>query len=190
MTGVTQFTTSLEPKRFELLSEAVPNAALIALIVNPSRPDAESQVREVQAAAVAAGQRILPLRARNEQEIEQAFAALAQHGAGALLVGSDAFFYTRRQQFVALAARHAMPAIYQWRDFVTLGGLMSYGTNLGHAYRVLGSYAARILKGAKPADLPVQQVVKVDLVINLMTAQTLGLTFPISLLGRADEVIE
>jgi putative ABC transport system substrate-binding protein len=174
----------------ELLREVVPNAALIALIVNPDRPDAESQVRDVQAAAVAGGQQVLALTARNEQEIEQAFSALAQRGAGALLVGSDAFFYTRRQQFVALAARHAMPAIYQWRDFVSLGGLMSYGTNLGHAYRVLGSYAARILKGAKPADLPVQQVVKVDLVINLKTAQTLGLTFPISLLGRADEVIE
>jgi putative ABC transport system substrate-binding protein len=190
LTGVTQFTTSLEPKRFQLLTELVPQAAVIAMIVNPDRPASEAQFSEVEAAARADGRQLLRLAARSERDIEAAFIELVQQRAGALLVASDAFFFTRRELFVALAARHAVPTIYQWRDFVTLGGLMSYGTNLTDAYRVLGSYTSRILKGEKPADLPVQQVVKVDLVINLKTATTLGLTFPHSMLGRADEVIE
>jgi putative tryptophan/tyrosine transport system substrate-binding protein len=190
LTGVTQFTTSLEPKRFELLRELVPNAVVTAMIVNPDRPAAETQVREVQAAAHATGQQIIVLQASSERDIDTAFTALVQQRAGALLVASDAFYFSRREQFVALAARYAVPTIYQWRDFVALGGLMSYGTNLAHAYRQLGVYTGRILKGEKPADLPVQQVVKVELVINMKTAKTLGLTFPLSLLGRADEVIE
>jgi putative ABC transport system substrate-binding protein len=190
LTGVMNLTSALETKRLELLRELVPDAAVIAMLVNTNFPESETQVRDVQAAARAMGQQIVVLNASSERDIDAAFATLAQQRAGALLVGSDPFFAMQRDRLVALAARHAVPAIYQWRDFAATGGLMSYGTSLDETYRPVGLYAGRILKGAKPADLPVQQSTKVELVINLKTAKTLGLTFPITLLGRADEVIE
>ena len=190
VTGVSFFTSALEPKRLELLREVNPNAGLIAMLVNPKSPDSETQVRDVRAAAHAIRQQIVVLNASSERDIETAFAALVQNRAGALLVGSDPFLTDRRDQLVALAARHAIPAIYQWREFAAAGGLMSYGTSLTDAYRHVGIYTGRILKGTKPADLPVQQSTKVELVINLKTAKALGLTFPLPLSGRADEVIE
>ena len=190
VTGVSFFTSALEPKRLELLREVNPNAGLIAMLVNPKSPDSETQVRDVQAAAHAIRQQIVVLNASSEHDIETAFAALVQNRAAALLVGSDPFLTDRRDQLVALAARHAIPAIYQWREFAAAGGLMSYGTSLTDAYRHVGIYTGRILKGTKPADLPVQQSTKVELVINLKTAKALGLTFPLPLSGRADEVIE
>ena len=158
--------------------------------MNPARPDAETQLSDVQQAANALGLRIAVLNASSEREIETAFSALVQNHAGALLVGSDPFLTDRRNQLVDLTARHAIPAIYQWREFVAAGGLMSYGTSLTDAYRHVGFYTGRILKGTRPADLPVQQSTKVELVINLKTAKALGLTFPLPLSGRADEVIE
>jgi len=190
VTGVSFFTSALEPKRLELLREVNPNAGLIAMLVNPKSPDSETQVRDVQAAAHAIRQQIVVLNASSERDIETAFAALVQNRAAALLVGSDPFLTDRRDQLVALAARHAIPAIYQWREFAAAGGLMSYGTSLTDAYRHVGIYTGRILKGTKPADLPVQQSTKVELVINLKTAKALGLAFPLPLSGRADEVIE
>jgi putative tryptophan/tyrosine transport system substrate-binding protein len=190
VTGVGFFTSALEPKRLELLREVKSNAGLIAMLVNPKSPDSETQVRDVQAAAHAIRQQIVVLNASSERDIETAFAALVQNRAGALLVGSDPFLTDRRDQLVALAARHAIPAIYQWREFAAAGGLMSYGTSLTDAYRHVGIYTGRILKGTKPADLPVQQSTKVELVINLKTAKALGLTFPLPLSGRVDEVIE
>ena len=190
VTGVSFFTSALEPKRLELLREVNPNAGLIAMLVNPKSPDSETQVKDVQAAAHAIRQQIVVLNASSERDIETAFAALVQNRAAALLVGSDPFLTDRRDQLVALAARHAIPAIYQWREFAAAGGLMSYGTSLTDAYRHVGIYTGRILKGTKPADLPVQQSTKVELVINLKTAKALGLSFPLPLSGRADEVIE
>jgi putative tryptophan/tyrosine transport system substrate-binding protein len=190
LTGITLLTAALEPKRLELLRETVPNASLIALLVNPDYPASRAQVTEVQTAASALGQKILVLNASSEDGLDAAFTRLAQEHAEALLIGSDPFFTTRREKLVALAARYRLPTIYQWREFATIGGLMSYGTDLADSYRLLGGYTGRILKGAKPSDLPVQQSTKVDLVVNLKTAKTLGLAFPLSLLGRADEVIE
>ena len=190
LTGFTQFTAALEPKRLELLRELVPNAAVIAILVNPNYPDSETQVRDVTAAARELALQIYILKASSESGIDAAFATLVEQRIGALLVASDPFFYTQREQIVALAARHGVPAIYQWRDFAVIGGLLSYGTNLSDAWRQAGIYAGRILKGEKPADLPVVQSTKVELVINLKTAKSLGLTFPLPLLGRADEVIE
>ena len=190
VTGVSFFTSALEPKRLELLREVNPNAGLIAMLVNPKSLDSETQVRDVQAAAHAIRQQIVVLNASSQRDIETAFAALVQNRAGALLVGSDPFLTDRRDQLVALTARHAIPAIYQWREFAAAGGLMSYGTSLTDAYRHVGIYTGRILKGTKPAELPVQQSTKVELVINLKTAKALGLTFPLPLSGRADEVIE
>ena len=190
VTGVTMFSSSLEPKRLELLRELVPSATVIAVLMNPTFPDSPIQLKDLQAAARAMGQQIVILNASSESEIEAAFATVARERIGALLVGSDPFFNSKRREIVALAARHAVPAIYQWRDHATIGGLMSYGTSLADAYRQVGIYVGRILKGEKPADLPVVQSTKVELVINLKTAKTLGLTFPVPLLGRADEVIE
>jgi putative tryptophan/tyrosine transport system substrate-binding protein len=189
LTGFTQFTAALEPKRLELLRELVPNAAVIAILVNPNYPDFETQVRDVTAAARELALQSYILKASSEIGIDAAFATLVEQRIGALLVASDPF-YTQREQIVALAARHGVPAIYQWRDFAAIGGLLSYGTNLSDAWRQAGIYAGRILKGEKPADLPVVQSTKVELVINLKTAKALGLTFPLPLLGRADEVIE
>jgi putative ABC transport system substrate-binding protein len=190
LTGITVFTSTLEPKRLELLREVAPSAHIMGVLLNPTRADADIQVRDVQDAARSLGQHIIILNASSDEEIERAFASLAEHRIGALLVGSDVFFYRRRAKVVTLAARHSVPAIYQWREFAAAGGLMSYGTDLGDAYRQVGIYAGRILRGAKPADLPVQQSTKVELILNLKAARALGVTFPLPVLGRADEVIE
>jgi putative tryptophan/tyrosine transport system substrate-binding protein len=189
-TGVSLLTGDLGAKRLELLHETLPKAAVIAVILNPSNSGVEAQLKNVQDGARALGQQLHVLHASSEREIEAAFTTLVQMRIGALVVGSDAFFTSRRDQFVALATRHAVAAIYEWREFAEADGLMSYGTSLADAYRQVGIYTGRILKGEKPADLPVQQSVKVELVINLKTARALGLTVPLPLLGRADEVIE
>jgi putative ABC transport system substrate-binding protein len=190
LTGVSLLTTGLEAKRLEVLHEAVPRASVIGLLVNSNFPDVETQLKDLPAAARVLGLQTTVFNASSERDIDTAFATLVQQRIGALLVASSPFFLGRREQLVALATRHAIPAIFEWPEFVKLGGLMSYGTNLADGYRQVGIYAGKILKGGKPADLPVQQLVKVELVINLKTAKALGLTFPISLLGRADEVIE
>jgi putative tryptophan/tyrosine transport system substrate-binding protein len=189
-TGVTIFTVDLVAKRMELLRELVPKATVIAFISNPNTPYAESEVGKAQEAARSFGQQLHVVRAATAQEIDAAFATLVQLRAGALLIGTDPFFSSRREQFVALAARHAMPAIFDLREFATAGGLLSYGASITEAYRQAGIYTGKILNGAKPADLPVLQPTKLELVINLKTAKTLGLTIPQSLLLRADEVIQ
>jgi putative ABC transport system substrate-binding protein len=190
VTGVTVMSGTLTVKRLELLRELVPSAGVIACLVNPNSPEAQTQLEDIQAAAHTIGQEILTLNAANESEIDAAFAKVVAQRAGALLVGNDALFVLRREQIVTLAARHAVPAMYFLREFVTAGGLASYGTGLNDAYRQVGNYIGKILKGSKPADLPVQQTAKIELVINLRTAQALGLALPLALLGRADEVIE
>ena len=190
LTGVTFMVTELMPKRFELLSELVPQARVIALLVNPNSSYAERMIRDVQQAALAKGVQLPVLKAATDSEVDAAFTSLVQLHAGALVIGNDPFFDSRSEQIVALASRHAVPAIYGWRDFPVSGGLISYGPSLAVAYRQVGIYAGKILKGAKPADLPVEQPTKFDLVINLKTAKGLGLTVPQSFLARADEVIE
>jgi putative ABC transport system substrate-binding protein len=191
ITGITSLTAELAAKRLDLLHELLPTAAVVAVLVNPTNPDTtEAETRSLRDAARSRGLQMHVLGASSESEIDAAFRTLVQFRAGALVVGADPFFEIRRDQIVALAARHAVPAIYIWREFAAAGGLMSYGTDLADTMRQAGVLAGKILKGAKPADLPVQQVVKVGLVINLKTAQALGLTVPMTLLGRADEVIE
>src|SRR3954451_22940249 len=190
VTGVSFISTDLMAKRFELLSELVPQAGMIALLVNPSSSGTERMVRDVQQAAGALVVQLLVLNASTEGEIDAAFATLRQRQAGGLLVGADPFLSRRREQLVGLALRHAVPAIYEWREFAESGGLISYGTSLASVYPKAGIYAGKILKGAKPADLPVQQPTKFELVINLKTAKALDLIVPQSLLARADEVIE
>jgi putative ABC transport system substrate-binding protein len=190
LTGLSILVSELMPKRLELLAELVPQAGVIALLVNPSNSNAERIIREVQEAARAKGVQLQILKASAVSEIDTAFASLAELHADALVVAADPFFNSRREQLVALAARHAVPAIYEWREFAAAGGLISYGTSLGAVYRQIGIYTGRILKGAKPADLPVQQPTTFELVVNLNTAKALGLTVPPSILARADEVIE
>jgi putative ABC transport system substrate-binding protein len=190
LTGVSIITGEMMPKRLELLSELVPLAKVIALLVNPNSPAVERTIRDMQEAARVKEVQLPVLKARTEGEIDAAFAALVQGKAGALVVATDPFFNSRREQLVALASRHAVPAIYYWREFPATGGLISYGPSLTASYRLLGTYAGKILKGAKPADLPVQQPTKFELVVNLKTAQALGITIPPSILARADEVIE
>jgi putative ABC transport system substrate-binding protein len=190
ITGVSFFTAELEGKRLGLLHELVPRAAAIAALVNPTNANADDQSRELKDAARTLGLELHILNAVSEGEIDKSFATLAQTRAGALLVASDPFFFGRRQQLIALAARHAVPAIYEWRAFAEAGGLMSYGTNQVEAYRQAGIYAGRILKGEKPSDLPVVQTTKFELIINLTAAKVLGLDMPPGLSARADEVIE
>lgn len=190
LTGINFFNSELAAKRMALLHEMVPAAVRIAVLVNPSGSDAEPTVRDVETAARAMGLQIKVLNASTSQEIDAAFATFLRERPDALFVGSDAFFTARRVQMSVLAARHGVPASYQSRDPVEAGGLMSYGANNAETYRQLGVYVGRVLKGAKPADLPVLQTNKFELVINAQTARTLGLTVPPSLLARADEVIE
>jgi putative ABC transport system substrate-binding protein len=191
LTGIDLLLATVVGKRLELLLEVVPAAKSIAYLRNPSNPVfAESETKEVEIAARAHGVRLLIVNASGPSEVEMAFADLVQQRADALLVSSDGFFLNHPDQIVALAARHAVPAIYGWRQAMAAGGLMSYGTSIIDAWRLAGVFTGRILKGERPADLPVQQITKVELVINLKTAKALGIAFPLSLLGRADEVIE
>ena len=189
-TGVSIFTSDLMTKRLELLHELVPTAIEIALVVNPNSPTTESDEKKAQQQVRSYGQRIRVLRASTEQEIDAAFATFAQLRPGGLIIAPNPVLNARREQFVALAARYSVPAIYEGRESAAAGGLMSYGPSLADAYRQVGIYTGRILKGAKPADLPVLQPTKFELVINLKTAKALGLTIPQPLLLRADEVIQ
>ena len=189
-TGVTILTLALDLKRLGLLRDTLPKAATIAVLVNPNFPGSEVRSRDVQKAARSIRQDLVIAAARDEAEIDQVFADFDRRRPDALLVAGDPFFNAQRDQIVALAAHHAVPAIYEWREFAAAGGLMSYGTYLPDLYRQQGSYTARLLKGAKPADLPVWQPTKLELVINLKTAKTLGLTIPPGVLAIADEVIE
>jgi putative ABC transport system substrate-binding protein len=191
VTGATSLGGEIAPKRLGLLRELVPTATTMALLVNPTNPAlADSTERELQAAARILGLRLHTLHASTERDFDSVFAALVQLHASALVIGIDVFFTSRREQLGALALRHGIPAIYQYRDFAAAGGVMSYGSSLTDAYRLAGMYTGRILKGEKPADLPVQQATRVELVINMKAAEALGLTVPLPLLGRADEVIE
>ena len=190
LTGISNLADELTAKRLELLSELVPQARLIALLVNPNNGTAEPVIRDMQEAARIKELQLHILKAGTESEIDAAFATLVQQHASALVVGGDPFLTGRREQLVALASRHAVPSIYAWREFTASGGLISYGASLTAALRLVGIYAGKILKGAKPADLPVEQPTRFELVINLKTAKELGLTVPQSMLMRADEVIE
>jgi putative ABC transport system substrate-binding protein len=190
VTGIAWLSLTLDAKRLGLLHELVPQAGAIAVLLNPTFVDAASQLSEIKQAARTIGPRVTILHAANAREIDAAFEALVQMRAGALLVGADAFFIGRRKQFAALAARHGLPAIYEDRDFAVAGGLMSYGASFPDAVRQVGAYVGRIIKGEKPADLPVMQPTEFELVINLKTAKALGLTMPDKLLAIADEVIE
>jgi putative ABC transport system substrate-binding protein len=191
VTGVATLNQEVGPKRLELLHEVIPSAHIVALLVNPTNPViTEPLSRDAQAAARALGLRLHVLHASGESEIEAAFAALHGLQAGGLVIGSDQFFNSRSAQLAALALQHSAPAVYQYREFTAAGGLISYGASLTDAFQLGGIYTGRILNGEKPSDLPVQQSTKVELTINLKTAKTLGITFPLPLLARADEVIE
>jgi putative ABC transport system substrate-binding protein len=189
VTGVTILSGALTAKRLELLRELRPQAS-VACLVNPSSPEAATQLTDIREAARTTGKDLHLLNVSNDQDLDAAFASLAREQFGGLLMANDAFFVGRREQIVALAASHAIPAMYFLREFTAVGGLMSYGNSLADSYHRVGSHVGKILRGAKPADLPVEQAVKIELVLNLKTAKTLGLTFPMTLLGRADEVIE
>jgi putative ABC transport system substrate-binding protein len=188
--GVYQFTAGLEAKRLGLLHEMVPKAEVVGVLVNPNYAAAESQLRDVQEAAANLGLRLVIVRANIESEFDAAFSTVVTQRAGAMLVCASPFFNSRRQQLVVLASSHALPAIFEWRDFAVAGGLMSYGTSLNNAYRQAGIYAGRILKGEKASELPVVQSTKFEFVINLSTAKALHIDVPPTLSARADEIIE
>ncbi len=190
VTGVFQFTAALEGKRLGLLHEMVPKATALAALVHANYAAADSQVRDIRDAAARLGIQLVVLTVNSESDFDEAFATLAQQRAGGLLVCASPFFYSRHERLVAQTARHSVPAIYEWREIAAAGGLMSYGTNPADAYRQAGAYAGRILKGAKPADLPAVQSTKFEFVINLKTAKALGLDIPGNLLSFVDEVIE
>jgi putative tryptophan/tyrosine transport system substrate-binding protein len=189
-TGVFNFNPTLEAKRLGLLHELVPQATTIGVLVNPNYPPAASQLKGVEEAARTIGLGILAMRASNDGEIEAAFESAIQQSIRILAVTSDPFFNTRSEKLVALAARHAVPTVYPFREYVAAGGLMSYGVDLSEMYRQVGIYAGQVIKGVKPADLPIMQPIKFELVINVKTAKTLGLTIPSTLLASADEVNE
>jgi putative ABC transport system substrate-binding protein len=190
LTGVSILDVEIGPKRLELLHELIPAATVVALLVNPASPAAEVIVRDVQAAAGALGLQLHVLHAASDSDFDAVFATMAQLRADALIIGADPFFTSRSQQLGELTVVHRVPAIYEFRDFAAAGGLISYGTSLADAFRQVGIYTGRVLKGEKPSDLPVHQATKVELILNLKTAKAFGITVPISLLGRADEVIE
>jgi putative ABC transport system substrate-binding protein len=190
VTGVTNLTAELGPKRLELMHELAPQATLIGCLVNPNNPTVESDIRDMPAAARSLGLDLQILRASTDRELDEAFATLVRLRTGGLIIWADASFTARSEQLAALSVRHGLPAIYQFREFAAAGGLMSYGGNITDAHRLVGIYTGRILKGEKPADLPVQQVTKVELFINLKTAKAFGIQVPANLLAVADEVIE
>ncbi|MEA2941190.1 MAG: hypothetical protein QOD09_1719 [Bradyrhizobium sp.] len=190
LTGLTSLNLELGLKRLELMHELVPAATILAFLVNPTSPSAETQLRNMEAAVRTMGLQLHVLHASTDADFDTVFASLVQQRAGGLVIGPDAFFNSRTEQLAALALRHAVPAIFQFREFAAAGGLVSYGGSLADLYRQSGVYTGRILKGEKPADLPVQQVTKVELILNLKTAKALGLIVPPTLLARADEVIE
>jgi putative ABC transport system substrate-binding protein len=190
LTGVSQLNVQLGPKRLGLLHEAILTATSIALLVNPTGPGAETLSRDAQAAADTLGLRLHVLHASTDRELDAVFANPGELRSGGLVIGPDSFFTSRIEQLAALTVRHAVPALYEFRQFAAAGGLMSYGPSLFNSYRLVGIYAGRILKGEKPADLPVVQSTKFELIINLRTAKTLGVTVPITLQASADEVIE
>jgi ABC-type uncharacterized transport system substrate-binding protein len=190
LTGVSVLDVEIGAKRLELLHELVPTANIIALLVNPTTPAAETVTKDAQAAARGLGLQLHVLHASSDLDFDSVFAMVAQLRVGALVIGADPFFTSRSQQLAKLTVDHAVPAIYEFREFAAAGGLISYGTSIVDAYHLAGVYTGRILKGETPSELPVQQATKVELYINLKTAKTLGITFPLSLLGRADEVIE
>jgi putative ABC transport system substrate-binding protein len=191
VTGVTSLNAEVGPKRLELLHEIVPTATIVALLVNPTNPTlAESTTKALQAAARILGVQLHVLHASTDQDLDTVFATAGQLRVGALMIGADPFFTSRLEQLAALGLRHALPTAYQFREFAAAGGLVSYGTSLTDTFRLAGIYTGRILNGEKPADLPVQQSTKVELILNLKTARALGVTVPLPLLGRADEVIE
>jgi putative ABC transport system substrate-binding protein len=189
-TGVSFLVNQLTSKRLELVRELVPNADMIGVLINPTYPTAEADISDTQAAATKSKLNLIVAKASTETDIDKAFDILTQKKVGALIVGADPFFNNRRQQLIALAARHALPTVYELREYVIAGGLGSYGTSITDAYRQAGIYVGRVLKGAKPADLPVVQSAKFELVINLRTAKALGLSVPDKLMALADEVIE
>jgi ABC-type uncharacterized transport system substrate-binding protein len=191
LTGVAVLNTGVVAKRLHLLHEFVSTSTSIGVLVNSTNPVfAEAEISEIQAGARVLGLRLLVLNASSQREIEEAFTTMVQERVGALIVSADSYFIAQPDRLVTLAARYAVPTIYAYREFTAAGGLMSYGPNLLDAYRQVGAYTGRILKGDKPADLPVQQVTRIELVINLKAAKALGITFPLPQLGRADEVIE
>ncbi len=190
LTGVSRINTELLPKRLELLTAVLPGAAALAFLINPNNPDHELRAKEVESAGHALGRQIEIFRAGQDNEIKAAFAAMSQRRVEGLLIANDGYFNARSGYLGSLALRHGIPTIYQTREFAAAGGLMSYGPSLSDAYRIVGNYVGRILKGEKPADLPVQQQTKIDFFVNIGTARALGLTVPFHLTALADEVIE
>jgi putative ABC transport system substrate-binding protein len=190
VTGISQLNVEVGPKRLELARELMPTASAVALLINPTNPQDETISKAAQTAALALGLQLHVLRASSDADIESVFAGFSELKAGVLTIGTDAFFNGRTARLASLAARYSVPAIYQYDEFTAAGGLMSYGGSVKDSYHLAGVYTGRILKGEKPADLPVQQSTKVELIVNLRAAKTLGITVPLSLLGRADQVIE